>query len=105
MKVDIPPELPVSRTIAAKQKALSKFVGSLIFLLIPKFTSRQVPSHGITAPGVLSLQEAMNLEQQAHAREKERLERITERKRRLGMPIQGEILTKQEREARIWAFM
>jgi hypothetical protein len=47
----------------------------------------------------------MNLEQQAHLREKERMERITEKKRRLGMPIKGEMLSRQEREARIWAFM
>ncbi|RDB22634.1 hypothetical protein Hypma_010334 [Hypsizygus marmoreus] len=89
MSVDLPPEPPISRAIEAKRKALSKFG----------------PSYGVAAPGVLSLQEAMSLEQQAHRREKEREERIAEKKRRLGMPIRGEVLTKQEREARIWAFM
>jgi hypothetical protein len=45
------------------------------------------------------------LEQQAHIREKERQERVDEKKRRLGLPVKGEVLTRQEREARIWAFM
>jgi hypothetical protein len=51
------------------------------------------------------LQEAVALEQQAHALDKERKERVIERKKRLGLPIPGEVLTRQEREARIWAFM
>ncbi|GLB33680.1 hypothetical protein LshimejAT787_0105640 [Lyophyllum shimeji] len=80
---------PVSRTIEAKRRALHKFA----------------PPLGGSVPGTLSLQDAMNLEQQAHMREKERIERIAEKKRRLGMPIKGEVLTRQEREARIWAFM
>lgn len=37
--------------------------------------------------------------------DKERQERILEKKRRLGMPIKGEVLTREEQEARIWAFM
>ncbi|KAF5387720.1 hypothetical protein D9615_000273 [Tricholomella constricta] len=89
MNVDTTSEPPVSRTIEAKRKALQKFA----------------PAYGVSIPGTLSLQEAMNLEQQAHMREKERIERIAEKKRRLGMPIKGEVLTRQEREARIWAFM
>ena len=51
------------------------------------------------------MQEAMALEQQAHQREEERKRRILEKKQRSGLPIQGEVLTKAEREARIWAFM
>ncbi|KAG5648688.1 hypothetical protein DXG03_000034 [Asterophora parasitica] len=89
MNVNAPSEPPVSRTIEAKRKALHKFA----------------PVYGVSVPGTLSLQEAMNLEQQAHMREKERLQRIAEKKRRLGMPVEGEVLTRKEREARIWAFM
>lgn len=65
----------------------------------------QAPANGITAPGTLTMQEAMNLEQQAHMRERERIERIAERKRRLGMPVKGEVLSRKEREERIWAYM
>ncbi|KAG6903374.1 hypothetical protein C0995_013127 [Termitomyces sp. Mi166 len=89
MAIDSPPEPPQSRMIEAKRKALSRFA----------------PAYGEAIPGTLSLQEAMNLEQQAHLREKERVERIAEKKRRLGIPAKGEVLTRQEREARIWAFM
>ena len=51
------------------------------------------------------MQEAMELERQAFLQDKERQSRIEEKKKRLGMPIKGEVLTRQEREARIWAFM
>ncbi|KAG6837979.1 hypothetical protein H0H93_008373 [Arthromyces matolae] len=87
--LDSPPEAPYSRTIEAKRKALSRFA----------------PAFGESVPGTLTLQEAISLEQQAHLREKERIERLAEKKRRMGLPTQGEILTREEREARIWAFM
>lgn len=45
------------------------------------------------------------MERQAYIQGKEREERIADKKRRLGMPVKGEILTRKEREARIWAFM
>jgi len=51
------------------------------------------------------MQEAIELERQAHLQDKERQERIAEKKKRLGMTTQGEVLTRQEREARIWAYM
>jgi hypothetical protein len=47
----------------------------------------------------------MELERQAYLQEKERQERALEKKRRLGIPIKGEVLTRAEKEARIWAFM
>jgi hypothetical protein len=53
----------------------------------------------------LGIQEAIELERQAHAQDTERQQRIIEKKKRLGMPLKGEVLTRQEREARIWAFM
>jgi hypothetical protein len=37
--------------------------------------------------------------------DKERQERLLEKKKRMGMAIPGEQLTMKEREARIWRFM
>ena len=51
------------------------------------------------------MQEAMELERQAFLQDRERQNRIEEKKKRLGKPIKGEFLTRQEREACIWAFM
>ncbi|KDR83592.1 hypothetical protein GALMADRAFT_235857 [Galerina marginata CBS 339.88] len=90
MSVDVPPEPPTSRTLEAKRKALSQF---------------GFKNNTSGAIGSLSMQEAMELERQAHLQDQERQNRIIEKKKRLGMPIQGEVLTRQEREARIWAFM
>ncbi|TFK76032.1 hypothetical protein BDN72DRAFT_831477 [Pluteus cervinus] len=89
MNIDIPAEPPVSRAIEAKRKALSQFGA--------ESTSK--------ATGTMSLQEAMELERQAHVQDLERQKRAIEKKKRLGLPIQGEVLTRAEREARIWAFM
>jgi len=89
MNVDLPPESPSSRMLDAKRRALSKFA----------------PGSGASASGTLTLEEAINLERQAFLQDKERQERITEKKRRLGMPIKGEVMSQKEREARIWAFM
>jgi len=55
--------------------------------------------------GTLSMQEAIELERQAHLQDQERQSRIAEKKKRLGLPMNGEVLTRKEREARIWAFM
>ncbi|KAF4619968.1 hypothetical protein D9613_005359 [Agrocybe pediades] len=90
MPVEVPPEPHISRTIEAKRKALSQFgMGS-------------TSSHGV---GTMSMDEAIELERQAHLQDKARQERIAEKKKRLGMTTPGEVLTRQEREARIWAFM
>jgi len=89
MVVDTPPEPPTSRTIEAKRKALSRFA------------SQNATSH----PGSLSLREAIELEQQAHARDAERRQQALERKQRMGISPGAEFMTQQEREARIWAFM
>jgi len=53
----------------------------------------------------LTVQEAMDLERQAYLRDEERQQRVMEKRRRLGLPAKGEILSREEREARIWAFM
>lgn len=49
------------------------------------------------------MQEAIEIEQRAHAQDLERRQRLEEKKRRMGASVKGE--TRQEREARIWAFM
>ncbi|KAF8192583.1 hypothetical protein BJ912DRAFT_266829 [Pholiota molesta] len=90
MIVDPPPEPPTSRAIEAKRKALAQF---------------GVNNNSSSVAGSLSMQEAIELERQAHLQDQERQNRILEKKRRLGQPIQGEVLSRQEREARIWAFM
>ncbi|KAF8914051.1 hypothetical protein CPB84DRAFT_1758253 [Gymnopilus junonius] len=91
MSVDGPPEPPTSRTLEAKRKALSQFGRN--------------GSTSSGAVGSLGLHEAMELERQAYFQDKERQNRIMEKKKRLGLSLEGEILTRQEREARIWAFM
>jgi hypothetical protein len=54
----------------------------------------------------LSLQEAVELEQQAHAADLERKQRLLERRQKQGLPsLKGRALTREEQEARIWAFM
>lgn len=47
----------------------------------------------------------MQLEQEAEALERERRQRAEEKRLRTGMPTKDEVLTRQEREARLWAFM
>jgi hypothetical protein len=70
-----------------------------------QFNATQGSQNSTTHPGSLSLREAIELEQQAHARDAERRQQALERKQRMGMSSGGEFMTQQEREARIWAFM
>jgi hypothetical protein len=54
----------------------------------------------------LSLEEAVELEQQAHAADRERKQRLLERRQRQGLvAAKDRALTREEQEARIWAFM
>jgi len=54
----------------------------------------------------LSLEEAVELEQQAHAADLERKQRLLERREKQGLVTKnGGALTREEQEARIWAFM
>jgi len=66
-------------------------------------SSKDTNQRGSTA--ALGLDEAMALEQKAHAaalaKQKHELEKHLQR----GLPLPNEILTREEREARIWAFM
>lgn len=52
----------------------------------------------------MSVEEAMELERAAFLRDKERQERLEEKKQKR-MGTNGQVLTREEREARIWAFM
>lgn len=54
--------------------------------------------------GSFTLQEAIEIEQRAHQLDLERKQRALEKKQR-SMPKPGEKLTREEREAMIWAFM
>jgi len=87
--VEMKSEPPMSKAIDAKQRALAKF------------GTTASPSH----IGVLGLNEAIEIERRAHAHDLERKQRMEERRQRHGYPMQNEVMSKQEREARIWAFM
>lgn len=83
------PRMP--RVIDAKHRALSRYAP-----IVPN-GAQQVSS--------LSLQEAIELEQRAHAQDAARQQRSDERKRRIGLPIRGEVLSRAEMDARMWAFV
>ncbi|KAF6762358.1 hypothetical protein DFP72DRAFT_1030950 [Ephemerocybe angulata] len=87
MEVDEAPEPTTSSTIEAKKKALSQYDAMRV-------TRDGASTNG--AGSTFTMREAIELERQAHLQEKERQERILEKKKRLGMPIKGEILTKEE---------
>ncbi|KAJ7086766.1 hypothetical protein C8R44DRAFT_901273 [Mycena epipterygia] len=87
MIVDPPPEPYTSPTLEAKRKALSKFG----------------PANDGTVIGALMQSHSTGTDR--HAADKERQDRLLEKRRRMGMSIPGEQLTRQQREARMWAFM
>jgi hypothetical protein len=74
-------------------------------LLLNTAINDQAPINCTGATASLSLQEAITLEQRAHAIDEERKQRAIEKKKRLGLPISGEVLTREQQEARMWAFM
>jgi hypothetical protein len=57
-------------------------------------------------PG-LSFEEAVELEQKAHAADLERKQRLLEKRQKQGLvtTVIGRALTREEQEARIWAFL
>jgi len=57
-------------------------------------------------PG-LSFEEAVELEQKAHAADLERKQRLLEKRQKQGLvtTVNGRALTREEQEARIWAFI
>ncbi|OBZ76780.1 hypothetical protein A0H81_03979 [Grifola frondosa] len=84
-----PAPVPEPRPIAAKQRILAKFMSKT-----PKGEGS-----GFT------FEEAVRIEQEAHALDAKRKAEIIEKRRRRGLPIKGEVLTREQQEARIWAFM
>ncbi|KAJ7228784.1 hypothetical protein GGX14DRAFT_530489 [Mycena pura] len=89
MPVDPSPEPYTNPMLEAKRRALSRFG----------------PANDGTAIGSLSMQEAIQLEQAAHQADKQKQERLLQKRQQMGMPLPGEQLTRQEREARMWAFL
>ncbi|KAK7695503.1 hypothetical protein QCA50_000139 [Cerrena zonata] len=85
------PSVPKSRAIDTKRRILARY------------SARIQPTHEDASS--FSFDEAVRIEQEAHAADLLRKQHIEEKKRRLGLPIKGEVLSQQEREKRIWAFM
>ncbi|CAL1701436.1 unnamed protein product [Somion occarium] len=91
MKIEDTPAVSPSRAIDTKRRILARY-------------SAQIhPTHSDT--GSFSFDEAVRIEQETHALDMRRKQHLEEKKRRMGLPIKGEVLTREEREARIWAFM
>ncbi|PCH41281.1 hypothetical protein WOLCODRAFT_69214 [Wolfiporia cocos MD-104 SS10] len=89
MSVDSPTsEQSEYRPIGAKQRALAKFA-----------------SRRNTQNSAMTYEEAVRIEQEAHAADAKRRQELEDRRRRQGLTLSGESLTRQEREARMWAFM
>lgn len=91
MNVDMPMEPAIVRPIAAKERALAKYA----------LHASQGP---IIASG-FSLQEAVQLEQQAHLLDLERKQRVLEKKQQRAQAMERGGLSERERAARILAFM
>ncbi|KAL4241261.1 hypothetical protein ABKN59_000353 [Abortiporus biennis] len=90
MNVDVADPPTPSSTVETKRRILNRF-------------SAQIPN---THNGSdFTFQDAVRIEQEAHAIDKKRQEEALERKRRMGLPIKGEILTHQEKNARMMAFL
>lgn len=109
MHIDV---LPEPRVIDAKQRALSRYVcpctGNCTTRPTDSCSLFQAPLASNNANhqvGSLSLQEAVELERRAHVIDLEKQQRSDDRKRRIGLPVRGETLSRQEMDARIWAFM
>jgi len=53
----------------------------------------------------MTFEEAVRIEQEAHAQDQLRHQQAEERRRRQGLTLKGEKLSKEEMEARMWAFV
>ncbi|KAF5393688.1 hypothetical protein D9757_000138 [Collybiopsis confluens] len=87
--VEMKPESSMSKAIDAKKRALEKFGATA------------GPSH----IGMLGMQEAIEIEQRAHAYDLQKKQRIEQKRMQHGYPMNGEIMSREERERRIWDFM
>jgi hypothetical protein len=122
MNIDV--EYSYPKPIGAKQRALMRYVSlahvshfvtlapqhllsymrcltsGLLFDLIKG--SKLAGSNGSSG---LTFEEAVRIEQEAHAQDKLRRQQQEERRRKQGLSLKGEKLSKQEMELRMWAFM
>lgn len=93
MRVDVAPEQQ-PRPIEAKLRALDKFGNAF----------RQQCGEKVVQG--LSYEEAVELEQRAHAADLERKQRLLEKRQKQGLVmVKNRVPTREEQEARIWAFM
>jgi vacuolar-type H+-ATPase subunit H len=53
----------------------------------------------------ISSQEATRIEAETLAAERKRSDELLQRRRKQGLAVPGEILTREEQAARMWAFM
>jgi len=53
----------------------------------------------------MTFEEAVRIEQEAHVQDQLRHQQAEERRRKQGLPLKGEKLSRQEMEAQMWAFM
>lgn len=88
MNIDV--EFSHPKPIGAKQRALMRY-GSKIT--------------GSNGSSGMTFEEAARIEQEAHAMDKLRHEQHEERRRKQGLLLKGEKLSRQEMELRMWAFM
>ncbi|TFK55809.1 hypothetical protein OE88DRAFT_1652298 [Heliocybe sulcata] len=88
MNVDDEANLP--RAISAKQRALAQYAQNAAVK---------------QGTGVMSFEEAAAIEKRTLAQDMLRKQKINERKMRQGLPIKGEVLTRAEMDARMWAFL
>ncbi|EIN10559.1 hypothetical protein PUNSTDRAFT_132647 [Punctularia strigosozonata HHB-11173 SS5] len=93
MSVDSQSQSTMPRAIGAKQRALARYA------------PQPSQSHVNPSDSMFTLQEAIEIEREAHQLELQRQRDIIDKKRRQGIPIPGEVLSRKEQEARIWAFM
>lgn len=101
MVVDIPEEPPISRTLDAKRRAVARYVRFTTTGRTITNSIIQTPANGSLIMGSIDMQEAIELQQRAHAADLERRRRQEEKKQRLN----EKVLTEKERYARILAFM
>lgn len=101
---------PLSRTVEAKRRAIgryqavSHFAPSCLALhALIKLPPQNTPQRGTTA--VLGLAEAIEIEQKAHVAALERQKQKMEKRMQRALTLPGEELTREEREARLLAFM
>lgn len=108
MNVDMPMEPAIVRPIAAKERALAKYV-SLAVVVITNSPDHVLQAlHASQGPIIasgFSLQEAVQLEQQAHLLDLERKQRVLEKKQQRAQAMERGGSSERERAARILAFM